>query len=124
MFFLETLKTPTWSGFKKFGPASVPVPGCRDVRLHDLRHSFASVGTNEGDSLQVIGRLLGHSKITTTQRYAHLSLDPVKDAVERIGGRIAAKLIPGGATENRVMRVPFILNPAVGDVVGKGFSRH
>jgi hypothetical protein len=57
----------------------------------------------------VIGRLLGHSKITTTQRYAHLSLDPVKDAVERIGGRIAAKLIPGGAAENRVMRVPFMV---------------
>jgi site-specific recombinase XerD len=52
--------------------------GLHDVRLHDLRHSFASVGTDEGDSLQVIGRLLGHSKITTTQRYAHLSLDPVK----------------------------------------------
>jgi integrase len=83
--------------------------GLQDVRLHDLRHSFASVGTDEGDSLQVIGRLLGHSKITTTQRYAHLSLDPVKDAVERIGGRIAAKLIPGGAPENRVMRVPFMV---------------
>ena len=81
----------------------------QDVRLHDLRHSFASVGTDEGDSLQVIGRLLGHSKITTTQRYAHLSLDPVKDAVERIGGRIAAKLIPGGAADHRVMRIPFMV---------------
>ncbi|HEV2100510.1 MAG TPA: tyrosine-type recombinase/integrase [Stellaceae bacterium] len=83
--------------------------GLQDVRLHDLRHSFASVGIDEGDSLQVIGRLLGHSKITTTQRYAHLSLDPVKDAVERIAGRIAAKLIPGGTAENRVMRIPFMV---------------
>ena len=83
--------------------------GLQDVRLHDLRHSFASVGTDEGDSLQVIGRLLGHSKITTTQRYAHLSLDPVRDAVERISGRIAAKLIPGAEAENRVMRIPLMV---------------
>ena len=82
--------------------------GLDDVRLHDLRHSFASVGTGEGDSLQVIGRLLGHSKITTTQRYAHLSLDPIRDAAERIGGRIATKLLPG-ATENRLTRVPLML---------------
>jgi len=91
--FPETLKKPTLLGFRKFGPASAHYR-MQDVRLHDLRHSFASVGTDEGDSLQVIGRLLGHSKITTTQRYAHLSLDPVRDAAERIGGRIAAKLIP------------------------------
>jgi hypothetical protein len=78
-----------------------------------LRHSFASVGTDEGDSLQVIGRLLGHSKITTTQRYAHLSVNPVRDAVERIGGRIAAKLIPGAEGENRVMRIPLMVPVAL-----------
>ncbi len=87
--------------------------GLKDVRLHDLRHSFASVGTDEGDSLQVIGRLLGHSKITTTQRYAHLSVNPVRDAVERIGGRIAAKLIPGAEGENRVMRIPLMVPVAL-----------
>jgi integrase len=87
--------------------------GLQDVRLHDLRHSFASVGADEGDSLQVIGRLLGHSKASTTQRYAHLSLDPVKDAVERISGRIAAKLIPSGDGDDRVMRIPLMLPVAL-----------
>ncbi|MGB8839481.1 MAG: site-specific integrase [Aliidongia sp.] len=87
--------------------------GLQDVRLHDLRHSFASVGSDEGDSLQVIGRLLGHSKITTTQRYTHLSLDPVKDAVERISGRIAAKLIPETEGDNRIMRIPLMLPAAL-----------
>jgi integrase len=93
-------------GLQKIWARIRAAAGLQDVRLHDLRHSFASVGTDEGDSLQVIGRLLGHSKITTTQRYAHLSLDPVKDAVERIGGRIAAKLIPRAAGERRVTRIP------------------
>jgi integrase len=82
--------------------------GMQDVRLHDLRHSFASVGSDEGDSLQVIGRLLGHSKAATTQRYAHLSLDPVRDAAERISGRIAAKLIPETEGDSRIMRIPLM----------------
>ena len=56
-----------------------------DVRLHDLRHSFASIGAASGDSLLVIGTLLGHTRIGTTQRYAHLSNDPVRAAAARIG---------------------------------------
>lgn len=70
--------------------------GLEDVRLHDLRHSFASVGAAGGDSLLIIGSLLGHRKAATTQRYAHLSQDPVKDAAGRIAGRIAAAM-DGGA---------------------------
>lgn len=77
--------------------------GLGDVRLHDLRHSFASVGADGGDSLLVIGRLLGHTKATTTQRYAHLTLDPVKAAAERIGGRIALNLLPA-AGKTRTVR--------------------
>ena len=49
-----------------------------EVRLHDLRHSFASVGASSGDSLLLIGALLGHKHAATTARYAHLSDDPVK----------------------------------------------
>lgn len=64
-----------------------------DVRLHDLRHSFASVGASSGDSLYVIGRLLGHTQQRTTQRYAHLADDPVREAAERISGQIADALI-------------------------------
>ena len=64
----------------------------RDVRIHDLRHSFASVGASGGVSLPIIGRLLGHSQMVTTQRYSHLSADPVRAANEAMGNQIAAML--------------------------------
>jgi len=51
-----------------------------DVRIHDLRHSFASFGATGGLSLQMIGSLLGHAQVTTTERYAHLSDDPLRAA--------------------------------------------
>jgi integrase len=60
-----------------------------DVRLHDLRHSFASVGAASGDSLLVIGKLLGHRDPKTTSRYAHLADDPLKAAADRISTNIA-----------------------------------
>jgi integrase len=60
-----------------------------NVRIHDLRHSFASMGANNGDSLPVIGALLGHRSTKTTQRYAHLADHPVRAAAERIATRIA-----------------------------------
>ena len=66
--------------------------GLEDVRLHDLRHTYASVGANGGASLIVIGSLLGHSRAETTRRYAHLSDDPVREASERIDATIAAAL--------------------------------
>ena len=69
--------------------------GLVDVRLHDLRHAFASVGAASGDSLLVIGKLLGHTQAATTQKYAHLSADPVKAAAAGIAGKIATAL--GGA---------------------------
>ena len=63
--------------------------GLGDVRIHDLRHSFASGGLLAGEGLTMIGRLLGHSEVKTTARYAHLADDPVKAAADRIAGRIA-----------------------------------
>jgi len=63
-----------------------------DVRLHDLRHSFASVGISGGLSLPLIGALLGHKHATTTARYAHLSADPIRAANETIGARLAAAM--------------------------------
>ncbi len=66
--------------------------GLEDMRLHDLRHSFASVGAAGGLSLPMIGRLLGHTQAATTQRYAHLAADPVRAANEAIGQRIAAAM--------------------------------
>ena len=66
--------------------------GLEDVRLHDLRHSFASVAVSGGASLPIIGALLGHANSATTQRYAHLSDDPVKSASENVGAKIATAL--------------------------------
>jgi integrase len=60
-----------------------------DVRIHDLRHSFASIGVKGGLSLPILGVLLGHKHVSTTARYAHLSDDPVRAANELIGARIA-----------------------------------
>lgn len=66
--------------------------GLDDVRLHDLRHSFASVAAGLGQSLPMIGRLLGHTQAATTQRYAHLASDPVRQAADAVGARIAAAI--------------------------------
>jgi integrase len=66
--------------------------GLDDVRLHDLRHTFASVAARNGLSLPVIGALLGHSQPATTARYAHLSADPLREAAGRIAGEIAGKM--------------------------------
>jgi integrase len=71
--------------------------GLDDVRLHDLRHSFASVAAAGGMSLPVIGALLGHSQPATTARYAHLAADPLKAAAAAIGERLAGAMQPGGA---------------------------
>ena len=64
-----------------------------DVRLHDLRHSFASRALALGETLPVIGKLLGHNDIETTARYAHLARDSIHEAAERIAGSIAADIL-------------------------------
>jgi integrase len=66
--------------------------GLRGVRLHDLRHTYASFGAGGGLGLPIIGRLLGHAQAATTARYAHLDNDPLRRASEAIAGRIAAAL--------------------------------
>ena len=76
-----------------------------DVRLHDLRHSFASIGLLSGDSLPLIGKLLGHADVKTTARYAHLADDPLKAAANRISGNIAAAMEgKPGATVVRIRK--------------------
>ena len=64
--------------------------GISNLRIHDLRHSFASELVSGGASLPLIGALLGHSTPSTTARYAHLFDDPLKAAVERVGAVITA----------------------------------
>lgn len=72
--------------------------GLEDLRMHDLRHSFASVAAARGLSLPIIGALLGHSQPATTQRYAHLASDPLKQATDLIGAHIDAAM-KGGKSE-------------------------
>ena len=79
--------------------------GLEDVRIHDLRHSFASVAASGGLSLPMIGKLLGHTQAATTQRYAHLAADPLRDANEAIGERIAAAM-KGNAESGEVVPLP------------------
>src|SRR5258705_11366021 len=66
--------------------------GLIGIRLHDLRHTYASFGAGGGLGLPIIGRLLGHSQVSTTARYAHLDNDPLRRASEAIAGRISAAL--------------------------------
>lgn len=66
--------------------------GLDDVRIHDLRHSFASVGLGSGQGLAIIGKLLNHSHVATTSRYAHLADDPVRSAADRISATIAGAM--------------------------------
>lgn len=65
--------------------------GLEDVRLHDLRHSFASFLVNEGVSLYVVQALLGHANARTTQRYAHLANDTLTSATEIVDGIVVAQ---------------------------------
>ena len=67
--------------------------GVEDVRIHDLRHSFASRALALGESLTMIGRLLGHTDVGSTARYAHLARDAEKTAVARVGGSIEADIL-------------------------------
>ena len=61
----------------------------KELRLHDLRHAFASVPASSGESMLVIQHLLGHVRLGTTERYAHLGADPVKRAADKAAGEIA-----------------------------------
>ena len=68
--------------------------GLDDVRLHDLRHSFASRALALGEDLAMIGKLLGHKKIQTTARYAHLARDSVQEAAALVAASIANDIMP------------------------------
>ena len=71
---------PTWTRFRTFRPS------------RDLRHSYASRALSLGEGLPMIGKLLGHRKVQTTARYAHLARDSVKAAAERVADSLAIDL--------------------------------
>lgn len=75
--------------------------GLPDVRIHDLRHSFASLALRNGLSLAVIGKLLGHASPTTTARYSHLSRNDLKAAAEQIGAAMPPPIKPNVAPLDR-----------------------
>jgi len=64
--------------------------GLTDIRIYDLRHTFAATGAGGGLSLPLIGRLLGHTQHRTTQRYAHLADDPLREAADKIASAITS----------------------------------
>ena len=68
-----------------------------DVRIHDLRHTFASLLVSGGASLEMIGRLLGHTQIGTTQRYAHLIDSPLRAGVNAVGEMLKPRFKVVGA---------------------------
>jgi integrase len=72
--------------------------GLEGVRVHDLRHTHASYGAGAGLGLPILGKLLGHKRASTTQRYAHLDADPLRNASNRIGTDIAAAMGELGKT--------------------------
>ena len=67
--------------------------GLDDVRIHDLRHSFASRALALGESLSMIGELLGHRRVRTTARYAHLAREAVKSSASRVAESIGADIL-------------------------------
>ncbi|MBF0169411.1 MAG: site-specific integrase, partial [Alphaproteobacteria bacterium] len=68
----------TWSTVSK-------AAGIEGMRLHDLRHTYASILASSGLSLPIIGALLGHTQPQTTARYSHLMDDPLRAATEKVG---------------------------------------
>jgi integrase len=67
--------------------------GLDDVRIHDLRHSYASGALALGEGLPMIGKLLGHTQVQTTARYAHLANDPVKTAGSKVSDMIGTAML-------------------------------
>ncbi len=73
--------------------------GLDDVRIHDLRHSFASAALASGESITMIGKLLGHASLQSTMRYAHLAEESVRDAADRVASSVARHR--AGSSDNR-----------------------
>jgi len=75
--------------------------GLERLRVHDLRHAFASVAVSDGASLYLVGKVLGHVQSRTTERYAHLADDPIRAVADSTSRKIASALL-GGSTDNVV----------------------
>lgn len=95
-------------GFKNLGRSWIVArkyAGLDDVRLHDLRHSYASLAAGRGVSLQMIGRLLGHKVAATTQRYAHLARDAVAAVNDELGQAMTSAIEAGVPEGSNVIKM-------------------
>ena len=79
-----TLPGKSLSDMQPFWQRTRARTGLKDVRIHDLRHTFASTAVASGQGLPMIGKLLGHTQVQTTARYAHLAADPVRSAADSV----------------------------------------
>ena len=79
-----TLPGKSLSDMQPFWQRTRARAGLKDVRIHDLRHTFASTAVASGQGLPMIGKLLGHTQVQTTARYAHLAADPVRCAADSV----------------------------------------
>jgi integrase len=84
----------TW-GCRRIGSGVRARAGLNGVRIHDLRHSFASFAVADGNSLYLIGKVLGHKQARTTEIYAHLADNPIRAVADRTAARIAAAMASG-----------------------------
>lgn len=87
VFANPTTKKP-YRDLRRFWAAITSSAGLEDYRIHDNRHTHASHLVSSGMSLAIVGRLLGHTNPLTTQRYAHLADDPLREAAEIIGRKL------------------------------------
>jgi integrase len=85
-----------YSGLQKDWERVRARAGLAGVRVHDLRHSFASFAVADGNSLYLIGKVLGHKQARTTEIYAHLADDPIRAVADRTSARIDAAMAPAG----------------------------
>jgi integrase len=72
------------------------------LRLHDLRHSFASFAVADGNTLYMVGKVLGHKQARTTEVYAHLADDPLRAVADRTAARIATAMKGGAEKDNKI----------------------
>ena len=90
--------TRAWAIARRFA-------GLDDVRLHDLRHSYASLAASQGIGLPMIGKLLGHRSTATTARYAHLTRDAVAAVNDQLGAAMTAAIEKGAPQPASVVKL-------------------
>jgi integrase len=92
-------------GLWKFWNALRKEAGLGDVRLHDLRHGFGSMAAAEGQSLFLLGKVLGHAQARTTEKYAHVNVDPTRAVADRTSKKLST-LLKGSKDGGKVVRMP------------------